>query len=238
MVGVDVEYLFVYLFGLFGLVEILVVHGESVEGVGVFGVDTDGGVEIFNSQRVVVCGIDHAQFFECGRVVGMHVAYFAQKDDGVGGVASLLVDESFHEEGGEVLWVAGSDFPEVVHCAVVVAAVVGYLAEFEVGFLVVGIEFEGLLEAFVAMLYVAVGEIGVAQQHVVFELFVVDGGGASEVGDGVVYPIELKVYLGAVVVELVVFGMFLDFDVEDVQYLFVGHVLCGGAAVASDQCHQ
>ena len=66
VVGVDVEYLFVYLFGLFGLVEILIVHGKPVEGVGVFGVDTDGGVEIFYCQGVVVCGIDHAQFFECG----------------------------------------------------------------------------------------------------------------------------------------------------------------------------
>ena len=130
VVVVDVEDLFVEFFSFVGFVEVLIEHGKAIEGVGVLGLEAEGGVEVFDCEGVVVVGIDHAEFLEGGFVVRVEVADFAQEDDGVGGVAGFFVDEALHKECGAVLWIFGSDFAKVVHGTVVVAAVVGYFSKF------------------------------------------------------------------------------------------------------------
>ena len=238
VVGIDVENLLVNFFGFFGLVEVLIVHGHAVEGVGVFGVKTEGCVEVFDGQRVMVVGIEHAELFEGRSVVGVEVTDFAQQEYGVSGIGGLFIDEAFHEEGGTVLGVFGSDLAEVLHSSVVVTAVVSYLAQLEESLLVVGVEFQGALKALVAVLYVSVGKVGIAEEGVVFELLVVDGDGSGKIGNSIVHAVELEVDFGSVVIEVVIFGMLVDFDVEHVENVLIGHVFCGGAVVATGKCRK
>ena len=69
VVVVDVENLFVEFFGFVGFVEVLIEHGKAIEGVGVLGLEAEGGVEVFDCEGVVVVGINHAEFLEGGFIV-------------------------------------------------------------------------------------------------------------------------------------------------------------------------
>ena len=88
------------------------------------------------------------------------------------------------------------------------------------------------------MLYVSVGKVGIAEEGVVFELLVVDGDGSGKIGNSIVHAVELKVDFGSVVIEVVIFGMLVDFDVEHVENVLIGHVFCGGAVVATSKCRK
>ena len=200
VVAVDVKDLFVDFFGFVRLVEVLIVHGETIKSVGVIWLDAKGSVEIFYGHRVALCGVEHAEFFKSGFVVGIEVADFAQQDDGIVGVASFFVNKGFHKQCRAVLWVFGGDFAEVVHGTVVVAAVVCYFSQFEKSFLTVGFQFKGLLKAFVTVFHITVGKICIAKKEVVFVFFFVEGNGMGEVGDGLIDSVEFEIYVGAVVI--------------------------------------
>ena len=80
--------------------------------------------------------------------------------------------------------------------------------------MIVGFKLKGVLKAFVTMFDIAVGKIGVAEKHMVFEFFVVDGDGTGEVGDGFVDAVDFEVDSCAVVIKVGILGVFLDFDVK------------------------
>lgn len=97
--------------------------------------------------------------------------------------------------------------------------------------MIVRFKLEGVLKAFVTMFDIAVGKVGVAEKHMVFEFFVVDGDGTGEVGDGFVNAVDLEVDSCAVVVEVGILGVFLDFDVKYFEDVFVGHIVGGRVVV-------
>ena len=88
------------------------------------------------------------------------------------------------------------------------------------------------------MLYVTVGKVGIAEKHMVFDFLVVDGYGAAQVGDGIIDAVEFQIDFGTVVVEVVVFGVFVDFDVKHIEDFLVGHVVCRSVVMTAHCCHK